>query len=744
MASASPAMAMMASSVAGGNGTGGGAAYATTTAPVAINRSGRRGSTRGDASSGSHMGSWKGGESLGSFSEAGSWTFGNSLKHSLSAQSMSARSFLAGAGARAESPVVGFEPNPRLRAVGFEPAHVGGVDLGGAKAAAEAAAFPVKRQGVLSGLLARTSGPDVGVVSTAEPAVERKASLLSSELSGLAVERGEEASLPDDLRYLRRHWTVFSDPLVVQAYEYAQRVYIVGEGDAEGEGLLAHFMGVAKILASLGMDATTVSAGILHGTIDNGSSNVSELKSLFGAEVASLVGGVMKMTRTGHFIRQRAQKELSQDEVQNLRDMYVAMSDTRVVITKLCCRLQALREINSVDDPDRKVRAAKEALEVWAPLAGRLGIKWIKEEMQKISFPLAQPEAHAAVVLQAEAHTKKWESWLNETTGALRNVLEAHGIQAKISARQKSLYSIHGKLERKGKTFEQVDDIRALRILVKNKEDCYRALRIAHDELWEAVDGTYKDYIAFPKSNGYQSLHTVVTGVDDLRLELQFRTEAMDDLAENGIAAHWRYKESPGSSPVGSPPSAGGTSPGSGSGNSRRAQLLDLKIKWCREMLRMKADVVASAQDHEEHETSTAQYLVSTVRSSAAADSALQLSASPDAGRVLSESDFFTRKNGLSTSSDFTWASLRPKAAPGHNVVVVTGDGSIRELPPRFMAKDLLAGRSALSTVSVNGTPVGPEFIFHDGDVVDVTSAAVDDALHLHLSSDFLDLAFAP
>jgi len=279
-----------------------------------------------------------------------------------------------------------------------------------------------------------------------------------------------------------------------------------------------------------------------------------------------------------------------------------------------------------------------------------------------------------------------------------------------------------------------VDDIRALRILVKNKEDCYRALRIAHDELWDAVDGTYKDYIAFPKSNGYQSLHTVVTGVDDLRLELQFRTEAMDDVAENGIAAHWRYKESPGSSPVGSPPSQ------AGSGEGRRAKLLDLKIKWCREMLRMKASVAASAQEQGEHETSTAQYLVSTVRSDAV--DAAALGASPGQQGV-SLSDFFTRKNGLSTSSDFTWASLRPKASPGHNVVVVTGDGSIRELPTGFKASDLLAGRVSLSTVSVNGTPVGPEFIFHDGDVVDVSSAAVDDALHLHLSSGYLDLAFA-
>ncbi|MDO3376592.1 RelA/SpoT family protein [Geoalkalibacter halelectricus] len=326
---------------------------------------------------------------------------------------------------------------------------------------------------------------------------------------------------------------------VRKAYVFSAKVH-QGQTRLSGEPYLTHPMEVAFILAQLRMDVATVVTGLLHDTIEDTLTTLDEIRTIFGNEVATLVDGVTKISKM--FLRSSEERQ-----AENFRKMLIAMArDIRVILVKLADRLHNMRTLG-FQAPERQLRIARETLDIYAPLANRLGISWIKSELEDLSFKHLEPAGYNELAGKVARRVKEREAYVDQVKDKIRVKLEEHGIRGEVSGRSKHLYSVYRKMERQGIDFEQVYDLIAFRVLVDSVRECYEVLGIVHST-WKPIPGRFKDYIAMPKANMYQSLHTTVIGPFNERIEVQIRTWDMHRIAEEGIAAHWKYKEGKGAS----------------------------------------------------------------------------------------------------------------------------------------------------------------------------------------------------
>jgi len=302
-----------------------------------------------------------------------------------------------------------------------------------------------------------------------------------------------------------------------------------------GEQFIVHPAGVAKICAGLRLDTETLCAALLHDTVEDTSASLDEVRERFGSEIASLVDGVTKLTGITFQSRDEAQAE-------NYRKMLVAMaSDVRVILIKLADRLHNMRTIDALAK-QKQIDKARETLEIYAPIAHRLGIHAIKWELEDLAFAALHPRKYQEVKGLVAQQRDERESYVAESGEYLQHELEQLGIGSEISGRAKHFYSIHSKMTRKGREFNEIYDLTAMRVIVESVKDCYGAVGVIHS-LWKPLPGRFKDFIAMPKFNMYQSLHTTVLGPEGRPLEIQIRTREMHEMAEFGVAAHWMYKQ---------------------------------------------------------------------------------------------------------------------------------------------------------------------------------------------------------
>ncbi|HHY38246.1 MAG TPA: bifunctional (p)ppGpp synthetase/guanosine-3',5'-bis(diphosphate) 3'-pyrophosphohydrolase [Clostridia bacterium] len=322
--------------------------------------------------------------------------------------------------------------------------------------------------------------------------------------------------------------------LVRKAFAFAQKAH-EGQFRDSGDEYIQHPLAVAGILAELELDTVTVAAGLLHDVVEDTETTISDIERVFGSEMAVLVDGVTKLGKLEYRSREEEQAE-------NLRKMFLAMAkDIRVIIIKLADRLHNMRTLEHLNH-SRRMDIANETLDIYAPLAHRLGMWRFKWELEDLAFRYKDPEAYEDLVQKVAKQRREREEYITKVMSILNERLKAAGIEADISGRAKHFYSIHRKMTLQGKTFEEIYDLLAIRVIVDTIKDCYAALGIAHS-LWKPMPGRFKDYIAMPKSNMYQSLHTTVMGPDGEPFEIQIRTWEMHRTAEFGIAAHWKYKE---------------------------------------------------------------------------------------------------------------------------------------------------------------------------------------------------------
>jgi GTP pyrophosphokinase len=327
--------------------------------------------------------------------------------------------------------------------------------------------------------------------------------------------------------------------LITHAYEVAEHAHD-GQMRTSGEPYVQHCLAVATILADLHLDAPTVAAGLLHDTLEDTQLKRDELAAQFGGEVLSLVEGVTKL---GQFdsLESQAARSYDERELESLRKMFLAMvDDPRVVLIKLADRLHNMRTLGVLPEERRK-RIARETLELFAPLANRLGIWQIKWELEDLGFRYLNPDKYKEIARLIDERRPDRESYIETIIAKLQERCRSEGITADISGRPKHIYSIWRKMERKG-SFDQVYDVRAVRVIVDTVAQCYQILGIVHS-MWRPIRGEFDDYIANPKDNFYQSLHTAVVADEGKTLEVQIRTREMHENSELGIAAHWRYKE---------------------------------------------------------------------------------------------------------------------------------------------------------------------------------------------------------
>lgn len=323
---------------------------------------------------------------------------------------------------------------------------------------------------------------------------------------------------------------------IVRAYQLASFVH-EGQMRKSGERFIEHPTGVARILAELGMDATTIIAAFLHDAIEDTELELTDIKTHFGEEVVGIIDGLTKIERIGFRSKEHEQAE-------NLRKMIVAMAkDARVLIIKLADRLHNMRTIDALEAAKREL-VAKETLEIYAPLAHRLGIQQIRSELEDLGFKTLQPKVFAEVEQLVAQRQPEREKYLEDVVRQVQKRLREIKVKADISGRPKHYYSVYDKMVGRGHEFNEIFDLVGMRIIVEEVRDCYAALGAVHS-LWKPVPGRFKDYIAQPKFNLYQSLHTSVVGPGGKPLEIQIRTEEMHRIAEMGVAAHWVYKEDP-------------------------------------------------------------------------------------------------------------------------------------------------------------------------------------------------------
>ncbi|MGC8907876.1 MAG: RelA/SpoT family protein [Desulfomonilaceae bacterium] len=322
--------------------------------------------------------------------------------------------------------------------------------------------------------------------------------------------------------------------LLRHAYIFSAQVH-QGQTRRSGEPYLVHPVAVAGILATMRLDEASVATGLLHDTVEDTLATVEQLEEIFGKEIALLVDGVTKISKIEFQSREERQAE-------NFRKMILAMSrDIRVLLVKLADRLHNMRTLHYMP-PEAQKRIASETMEIYAPLAARLGIYWMWTELEDLSFRYIDPERYNYIKDRLQETLKQREGYVNNVLQIIREKLAQYNIAAVTKGRNKEIYSIHRKMLAQNLDFDQIHDLTAFRIILNSVNECYAVLGLIHS-LWRPVPGRFKDYIAMPKGNGYQSLHTTVIGPEGARIEIQIRTHEMDLIAEEGIAAHWSYKE---------------------------------------------------------------------------------------------------------------------------------------------------------------------------------------------------------
>ena len=322
--------------------------------------------------------------------------------------------------------------------------------------------------------------------------------------------------------------------LINRAYVFAAHAH-AGQVRSSGEPYITHPLAVAGILAGLGMDEASVITALLHDTVEDTGVSLTDIEYHFGADVARLVDGVTKIGQI-HF------NSSEHKQAENFRKMILATAkDLRVLIVKLADRLHNMRTLGFVPEHKRR-RIGEETLQIYAPLAHRLGIHWIKQEMEDLVFSHLEPEAYKALLAEMQSRLEMLNQIRVRLEVLIEEALQRKGLTPTVHGRMKHLYSIHEKMQRKHVNFDDIFDLVAFRIIVDDTPTCYQALGIVHS-LYRPVPGRFKDYIALPKPNGYQSLHTAVIGPENFRIEIQIRTHAMHSYAEDGVASHWAYKE---------------------------------------------------------------------------------------------------------------------------------------------------------------------------------------------------------
>ncbi|MCM2264338.1 MAG: bifunctional (p)ppGpp synthetase/guanosine-3',5'-bis(diphosphate) 3'-pyrophosphohydrolase [Desulfuromonadales bacterium] len=340
--------------------------------------------------------------------------------------------------------------------------------------------------------------------------------------------------IDDILESLRNENDAAGLDKVRRAFAFAIRLH-EGKARLSGEPYVSHPIEVARILTRLHLDADTIATGLLHDTLEDTPTTIEELRAEFGDDVAEMVDGVSKLSRISFRTSEQRQAE-------SFRKMLLAMArDIRVILVKLADRLHNMRTLH-YHPADRQRAIAQETLDIYAPLANRLGISWLKSELEDLSFAALEPDTFREIEEEVARHAAERETYIEEVQRKLEETLAKHGIEGEVQGRLKHLWSVHNKMERQGIEFGQVHDLIAFRIVVPSVRDCYAMLGIIHST-WRPIPGRFKDYIAMPKANMYQSLHTTVMGPGGQRMEVQIRTEEMHRIAEEGIAAHWIYKE---------------------------------------------------------------------------------------------------------------------------------------------------------------------------------------------------------
>jgi GTP diphosphokinase / guanosine-3',5'-bis(diphosphate) 3'-diphosphatase len=352
---------------------------------------------------------------------------------------------------------------------------------------------------------------------------------------------------------------------VRQAWEFAIEAH--GEQRrASGEPYVTHPMAVAQYLAELGLDPEAICAALLHDIPEDTEFSLEDIEQRFGQSVSRLVDGVTKLSKFGARSHEEQQAE-------NIRKMLLAMAeDIRVVLIKLADRLHNMRTISALP-VSKQQRIARQTSEIYAPLAERLGIWQIKWELEDLSFKVLESEQYRTLADQLETRRRARETYVKRAMGVLRDALDKQSIKAELSGRPKHIYSIYKKMQRKGADLGEIYDVHAIRVLVDETPDCYAALGVVHS-LWRPIPGQFDDYIAMPKNNGYQSLHTAVVALDGKPLEVQIRTHAMHRISEVGIAAHWRYKD----------------------GSTKADRDYDAKLAWVRQLMDWQREVADATE----------------------------------------------------------------------------------------------------------------------------------------------------
>ena len=319
-----------------------------------------------------------------------------------------------------------------------------------------------------------------------------------------------------------------------RAYLFAEKAHS-GQFRRSGEPYVTHPLSVSHVIGELKLDADSICAGLLHDCVEDTSATVEDISKLFGPEVAFLVDGVTKLGKVPWHTKEEKQAE-------NFRKMLLAMArDIRVILIKLADRIDNMRTLGSMP-PDKQERIARETIEIYAPLANRLGIQWVKLELEDLSFKYLYPKDYAEVSDKISTYFSGRQQYIDEVLAILQDELRKNEIEGRVSGRPKHLWSIYQKTVKTGCELEQLYDLIAFRVIVKSLRDCYATLGVVHTK-WTPVPLRFKDFIALPKPNMYQSLHTTVIGPKAERIEIQIRTEEMHSVAEEGVAAHWRYKE---------------------------------------------------------------------------------------------------------------------------------------------------------------------------------------------------------
>ena len=324
--------------------------------------------------------------------------------------------------------------------------------------------------------------------------------------------------------------------LVKKAYEFSEQHH-KGQVRQSGEPYLVHPLEVAILLAEMRLDATAIVAGLLHDAVEDTTVTVDEIKAEFGEQVAHIVEGVTKISKIDFASSEEAQAE-------NVRKMVLAMmDDIRVVLIKLADRLHNMRTLKYLSE-DRQQKIARETLDIYAPIAHRLGMGKVRGELEDLAFQYVDPISYNQVKDAIESRRKEGEAFLSEVQGTIQQKLRENKIQARVEARIKRIYSIWQKLQRQRISVDQIYDMLALRVITQSESDCYAVLGIIHNQ-WRPVPGRIKDFIAIPRNNFYKSLHTTVISEKGHAFEVQIRTDEMHKMAEEGIAAHWKYKDGP-------------------------------------------------------------------------------------------------------------------------------------------------------------------------------------------------------